>query len=192
MTSVAMKGPDFGELQGGLGRGSADGGASEAHGSLCGLLCAGAADLPEAWIRDTLADAGDYHFGGNDDARTALEALHAGTVEALDGGALDFQLLLPDDAAPLAERAAALASWCNAFLYGLSVRGLRPMQELPDELREILADFSEIGRAGVAEEETQEEGESAYVELVEYVRVAVQIVYEECRAPPAGYHGDPH
>jgi uncharacterized protein YgfB (UPF0149 family) len=60
------------------------------------------------------------------------------------------------------------------------------MEELPDELREILADFSEIGRAGVAEEEAEEVGESAYAELVEYVRVGVQIVFDECRAPRQG------
>jgi len=41
------------------------------------------------------------------------------------------------------------------------------------------------GRAGVAEEEAQEVGESAYAELVEYVRVAAQIVFDECRAPVA-------
>jgi uncharacterized protein len=68
----------------------------------------------------------------------------------------------------------------------LAVRGLRPMEELPDELREILSDLSEIGRAGVAEEEAEEAGESALLELIEYVRVAVQIVHDECMAPPEG------
>ena len=178
-----MNMPDYGELQAALGGGPTGSAVSEAHGTLCGLLCAGVEDLPEAWIHNTLADAEDYSFGGPEDARSQLEALHEATASALGGGQMAFRMLLPADEAPLEDRAAALAAWCNAFLFGLAVRGLKPMEELPDELREILGDFSEIGRAGVAEEEAVEAGESAYMELVEYVRVAVQIVYDECRAP---------
>lgn len=175
--------PYYHELQHALGAPAAGSLAAEAHGTLCGLLCAGADDVPEAWIHNTLADVEDYSFGGPEDARGLLEALHAATLAALESGQMGFELLLPDDDTPLEERAAALAAWCNAFLYGLAMRGLRPMEELPDELREILGDFSEIGRAGVAEEEAEEVGESAYAELVEYVRVGVQIVFDECRAP---------
>lgn len=175
--------PHYDELQQALGAPAAGSLAAETHGTLCGLLCAGAEDMPEAWIHNTLADVEDYSFGGSQDARGLLEALHAATLAALENGQMAFELLLPDDETELEARAAALAAWCNAFLYGLAMRGLRPMEELPDELREILADFSEIGRAGVAEEEAEEVGESAYVELLEYVRVGVQIVFDECRAP---------
>jgi uncharacterized protein YgfB (UPF0149 family) len=175
--------PYYGELQAALGAAASGSMAAEAHGTLCGLLCAGAEDVPEAWIHNTLADVEEYSFGAAGDARALLETLHQSTVAALAGDQMGFELLLPDDDAGLDDRAAALAAWCNAFLYGLAMRGLRPMEELPDELREILADFSEIGRAGVAEEEAEEVGESAYAELVEYVRVGVQIVFDECRAP---------
>lgn len=175
--------PDYDSLQGALGGGPDGHAAAEAHGSLCGLLCAGVQDVPEAWIQNTLADAEDYQFGGRDDARALLDALHAATVAALTAGDMGFQLLLPDDETSLEDRAAALAAWCSGFLYGLAVRGLRPMAELPDELREILSDFAEIGRAGVAEEEAEEAGEGAFAELVEYVRVATQIVYDECHGP---------
>lgn len=184
--------PYYGELQAALGAAPSGSLAAEAHGTLCGLLCAGAEDVPEAWLHNTLADVESYSFGSPGDARSLLEAAHEATVGRLEGDQMGFELLLPDDDVALEDRAAALAAWCNAFLYGLAMRGLRPMEELPDELREILADFSEIGRAGVAEEEAEEVGESAYAELVEYVRVGVQIVYDECRAPrqaePAARH----
>lgn len=182
-----MKFPDYGELQAALGGPETGNAAAEAHGTLCGLLCAGVDDVPESWIQNTLADAEEYSFGGRADARSLLQALHEATVAVLAGDDMAFRLLLPPDDAPIEERAGGLASWCNGFLYGLALRGLRPMEELPDELREILSDFSEIGRAGVAEEEVEEAGEAAFVELVEYVRVAVQIVHDECRTPP-GYH----
>lgn len=177
--------PDYDELQAALGASGSDPVAAEAHGTACGLLASGADDLPEAWIQNTLADAGEQGADVGEEARRLLQALYEESVAALHGADMSFQLLLPAEEAPIEARAAALAAWCNGFLYGLAMRGLRPMEELPDELREILADFSEIGRAGVAEEEAQEAGESAYAELVEYVRVAVQIVFDECRAPSA-------
>ena len=180
-----MKMPDYHELQAALGAGAGDSAAAEAHGTLCGLLCTDSEDVPEAWIQNTLADAEGYSFGGSDDAGSMLQRLYQSTRAVLESGEMSFQLLLPGDDAAIEARAGGLAAWCNGFLYGLAVRGLRPMEELPDELREILSDFSEIGRAGVAEEEAEEAGESAYVELVEYVRVAVQIVFDECRAPDA-------
>lgn len=179
--------PDYGELQAALGAEEYGADAAEAHGTLCGLLCAAAADLPESWIHNTLVDAEEYSFGGRADARSLLEALHDATRAALRGGAMTFQLLLPRDEVRIEDRAAALAAWCNGFLYGLAMRGLSPVGELPEALREILTDFSEIGRAGVAEEEVEEAGEAALTELIEYVRVAAQLVYDECR-PPAGYH----
>jgi uncharacterized protein len=180
-----MSMPGYAELQvalGGLGDGPA---AAEAHGTLCGLLCAGVSNLPEGWIHDTLADAEEYSFGGRDDARSMLESLYGSTAAALAEDGMTFHLLLPGDEAGLGERAAALGAWCGGFLFGLAVRGLKPVAELPQELQEILSDLSEISRAGVAEEEAEEEGEAAYAELVEYVRVAVQIVFESGRGAHA-------
>lgn len=182
-----MKLPDYGDLQDKLGAEPSKDDVAEAHGTLCGLLCAGVEDLAETWIHNTLVDAEEYSFGGRDDARAALEALHDATAAALKGGEMSFRLLLPDDDIAIEARAAALAAWCNGFLYGLAIHGLQPMEKLPEELRELLGDFSEIGRAGVAAEEADEEGEQALVELIEYVRVGVQLVYDECR-PRAGYH----
>lgn len=182
-----MKLPNYEEVQAALGDAPNGAATAEAHGTLCGLLCASVEALAETWIHNTLVDAEEYSFGGGGDARSLLEALHAATGAALEGSDMDFRMMLPDEDASLEERAVALAAWCSGFVYGLAMHGLRPMDELPEELREILTDFSEIGRAGVAEEEVGEAGENALAELVEYVRVGAQLVYDECR-PPAGYH----
>ncbi len=182
-----MSAPDYARLQAVLGTGGAEARAAEAHGTLCGLLCAGAGDLPETWINNTLADSAEGELPG-EEAAQALAALYRSTGEAISGDQMAFQPLLPADDRPLGERAEALAAWCQGFLYGLAVRGLKPVEELPDELREILADFSEISRAAFTREETEEQGEEAYAELVEYVRVAVQLFFDSCTAPgsPAG------
>lgn len=48
-----------------------------------------------------------------------------------------------------------------------------------DTAREIIGDFAEIARATVSQAETEPEGEAAYAELVEFVRVSVQLMFEE-------------
>jgi len=174
--------PDYVELQAGLGAGGDEERPAEAHGTLCGLMCAGSGDLPESWIQNTLADSAEG-AGVAPEAHDQLERLYTSTLEAMGGDQMDFALLLPDDGQPLAERARALAAWCQGFLYGLAVRGLRPVEELPEELREILGDLSEISRAAFTVEETEEQGEEAYAELVEYVRVAVQLFFDSCTTP---------
>jgi uncharacterized protein len=50
---------------------------------------------------------------------------------------------------------------------------------LPGEAGEVVRDFAEITRAGVDADEEQESNESAYAELVEFVRVGVQLLFEE-------------
>jgi hypothetical protein len=50
---------------------------------------------------------------------------------------------------------------------------------LPGEVGEIVRDLSEITRVGVDTDQNSEQNESAYAELVEFVRVGVQLVFEE-------------
>ena len=51
---------------------------------------------------------------------------------------------------------------------------------------EIIQDFSEITRAAVTHEETEIEAEAAFTELVEYVRVCVQLIYEDLHGMRSG------
>lgn len=181
-----MTGPAYQDIEDSLG-GAAS--AAEAHGTLCGLLCIAADDLPMSWVSNTVADAteGGFTIPAAGD-QSVLLALYAGTSEALAGDSMAFAPLLPSDDETLSVRAEALGSWCQGYLYGLAVRGLKGFEELPEEVREILGDLVQIARAGVDEEdgdEDNEEGEAAYVELVEFVRVGVQIVFDQL-VPPAG------
>jgi len=47
---------------------------------------------------------------------------------------------------------------------------------------EVVRDFDELTRVGVGAGESEEENESAYTELVEFVRVGAQLVFEELEA----------
>jgi uncharacterized protein YgfB (UPF0149 family) len=98
---------------------------------------------------------------------------------------MTFQPLLPDDAEPLVQRVDGLAQWCQGFNHGLFVAAR--IGDAEAELRsgntaEIVCDFADMAQVAVGDEEPDAEGEAAYVELVEYVRVSVQLVYEEFTA----------
>jgi hypothetical protein len=156
--------------------------AAEAHGAFCGRACLGGANAIRAWVGGVLEQA----TGGDvlHQKRTGkLESLAANTLLSLEAGELGFRLLLPDDNEPLSTRTAALADWCHGFMQGLVVAGGADQGPQGDALEsavisEILGDFTEITKAG-ASYESGEEGEQAFTELVEYVRVSVQLVYDE-------------
>lgn len=158
--------------------------AAEAHGTLCGLLCVAADDLPDSWLNNTFADAGQDPSEIAEADRLCLMKLFGDTVTVLGGTDFEVWLLLPDDETSLTLRADALGRWCQGFLYGLAVRGLKDFEQLPDDMREILDDLSQIAEAEFADGEGEEEGEHAYANLVEYVRVGVQLIYDELNPPP--------
>ena len=103
---------------------------------------------------------------------------------------MSFVMLLPSDDEELEQRTAELAKWCQGFMHGLSVAGADdPLAvALMDSgiMQEILYDFSEITRATVAPGEHDIEDEAAYMELVEFVRASVQLLFEETVALRSG------
>ena len=148
--------------------------AAEAHGCLCGALCLRPDYSLAEWLDEILPQPADA-AAANEPFVTVFEE----TVGALARPAMEFEPLLPDDAADLDERAAALAAWCQGFLYGFGASGTAARTTLPDTVAEVLGDLAQISQAGAVGAEEAEVEEEAYVELVEFVRAAVQVVYEE-------------
>lgn len=154
---------------------------AEAHGSLAGALCASEGYGLTDWLAEILPE--DAAQGP---APGWLRQLYDETRSALGGAQMQFDLLMPDDDEPIELRAAALTSWCNGFVYGLGTGGAADPERLPGDAGEIVRDLAEITRAGVDEREGEEANEAALAELVEFVRVGVQVVFEELgelRAP---------
>ena len=157
--------------------------AAEAHGTLTGCLCAAIGYRFEDWLLEILPEGRAHPL-----ATAALREVYLETSGALQGAEMDFDLLLPEDEASLDTRTVALAQWCQGFLYGLGGGALQDASGLPGEVGEIVRDLSEITRVGVDIGQSQESNESAYAELVEFVRVGVQLLFEElavARAPSA-------
>ncbi len=147
--------------------------ASESHGNLIGLYSAKPESAINEWLVALTKDAGvDSAIIS---AELGEEAQRLVTV--LNAGDLSFKLMLPDDDSSLSERVEALAHWCQGYLYGLAQGGVVKFDGLPGDCAEILQDFSELTKARTEDE--SESGERDFFELSEYVRVGVQLVYEE-------------
>ena len=155
---------------------------AEAHGVLAGALCAAATYSIEDWLAEVLPE-GEVEPG----AGSALQELFDQTRVALFGHDMRLALLIPGDEQPIEQRTAALCQWCTGFLYGLAGQGAADPERLPGDAGEVVRDIGEITRAGVDGADAAEENEAAFSELVEFVRVGVQLVYEELdarRRPP--------
>lgn len=164
---------------------------AEAHGSLCGLACVLGADAQSSWLADTLATAEEADLPdeaavagppGVEEAAELLSVLAATSTKALEAGDMSFQPLLPADDESLEQRTIALAAWCQGFNYGLALAmriGDADKAVQHDAIAEIVRDFAELAQLGYTEDEIEGEGEVAWAELVEYVRVSVQLVFEE-------------
>jgi uncharacterized protein YgfB (UPF0149 family) len=148
--------------------------AAEAHGTLSGALCAAVPYTLDDWLAEILPE-GRAPAAAAESLREVFDA----TANALRGRQMDFQPLLPDDEDSLAARTAALGEWCQGFLYGLGTGHLQNLDGTGDEVGEILRDFTEITHVDVDPQDSEDSNEEAYAELVEFVRVGVQLLFEQ-------------
>ncbi len=87
-----------------------------------------------------------------------------------------------------------MARWCEGFLHGLvsAQHGTALRDRLAAEpLADIIRDMLQITRAEVDYDTDIETNEAAYAELVEYLRVAAQLTYEELSDLRRGAGEDP-
>lgn len=145
----------------------------ELHGALCGWLAGGGAN-ERGWLAPVFADP-DLPAP---QAGSALDRLREATAAQLADRSFEFELLLPDADASLAERSGALFDWCRGFVgaFGLA-SGANPA--LSDESREALADLAKLA-AAQPQDDGDEEDEEALVEIEEFVRVAALLLHGDC------------
>jgi len=150
--------------------------ASQSHGLLCSKLSVAGIDGGMAWFNQIME--GSQSAGG--EITELLEALFAETHRQLSERQSEFAPLLPDENESLAVIAGGLAEWSEGFLHGLvsNVDNESLKAKLAAEpVSDIIKDLLEITRASVDDDD--EADDEALVELVEYLRVAAQLVYEE-------------
>ncbi len=173
-----MSKPSFDALAATLASIGALGEPAELHGELCAMACVLGSAAGSPWVNQLVAGAKSAQ-SDKLAATGELDDFANFTLSALEEGDMSLALMLPDDEESLEMRADALGHWCQGFMHGLGASAPSESVLERGNLSEIIADFSEITRAGFAPDETQEEAEAAYAELVEFVRVSTQLVYEE-------------
>lgn len=143
--------------------------AAEYHGILTGMLC---------WGDEVSAGLGLNE--GTAITASDLDDLARATLASLEDPDMSFTPLLPEDSVSIDDRAQALGQWSSGLLYGLaSKQGFKP-EQASEPVREAIEDLSAISRAGSDAEEGDVE-ETAYAELVEYVRIVAQVIYLDLR-----------
>lgn len=150
---------------------------AELHGLLLGRSCAGAGFDVEPWLADAAELLG---APAQENTRQALIGLQEMVKGELSGDDIAIVLLLPNDDAPLAERTMALGQWCQSFLTGFGLTA--GDRALSREAMEVLQDMAAIAQIQDSLEES-EDGESDYMEVMEYLRVAPLLLFTECAKP---------
>ncbi len=179
--------PDIPQLEDLLFNVDAALGATESHGALCGMLCAQGATEASQWMLYVLGEHEETSKLLQQTGKKLLQ-IHQISVEQMNDTDAEFELMLPDDDEQLESRVEALGIWCQGFVYGLAVGGITEDTVLPEDSKELIRDILEISRAGyvadneaeiATDEENTEEDEVAFMEVSEYVRMGVLLIYEE-------------
>ena len=168
---------DFEEIANHMVEQGVESSPSTVHGCLCGLLAAGAPSEAEVCL-----DALDQALGLSVHGELAEQVmqLYTVTAAALLDDEFDFYPLLPDDEVDIAERTGEMAAWCKGFLAGfahVSVGAEKSPPALSEDSGEILKDFAKISQAVIDDQDSEEELENSYMELVEYLRFAALNVF---------------
>ncbi len=172
--------PDYGQLTAALSLTGISISASEVHGIICGVIC-------NQLKTGRVTDVCELILVGTDVERAKqtlcgpLLVLHTVTSTSLHEGEVGFTLLLPDDSHSLIQRTDALADWCHGFTVGLLHNGAITIDQLPTDSEEIARDIMDISGVEV-DAENLERDEWALNEVQEYVRIGVQVIYEELLA----------
>ena len=151
-------------------------GASEAHGLLTGLACRGISTT-EIGNRMHL-----FQFSSGEDT-SVLEGLFELILRDLESNSPTFNLLLGGDEEHIVVRVDEIASWCGGFVQGFCHDGDSAISEQSAEVQEIIQDIMDICGMEVDLSDSMshdlEEEEKAFSEVEEYLRIGVQIIFDE-------------
>ncbi len=155
--------------------------AAQTHGLLSSRLAvAGTRGVPESLGQ--VLEGSDSAVALRKECEDMLATLWQSTHKAFSERLSAFEPLLPDNNDAVVTRTEALAHWCEGYLHGLvSAEHDAAIKDrlAAEPLADIIKDMLQITRAtadGVADDESDDD---AYIEIVEYLRVAAQLFYEE-------------
>lgn len=157
---------------------------SELHGLLCGSACHGGLSPDQEWMDVLLAETPSQIF---EQVELFVRQLFSVSVHQLASTDFDFQLLLlsenntdEEEKVELLPQLAALGNWCEGFLLGMELGQRNQRKKYNDQVKEALEDIAQASKVYLKAVNSKELlAESALLECVEHVRVAVMLVYAE-------------
>lgn len=167
--------PSFQDLNQALSETSLKLHASQVHGLISGMIC-GNPDPNAAWEELVTGEK-----DSSEKTHRLLQSLFEISASQLDEFLFEFDLLMPADAEGLPIRAEALTLWCQGYLTGLKLAKVQMINRQPGEMTEAINDLIEIAKMNYEEVVANEEDEEAYIELIEYVRMTVILIYQNLR-----------
>ncbi len=153
---------------------------SEIQGMCLGIICTGRSKDMAYWqmqIEKTIL--GEELSSLPHDCRQLLEKLLKISFQDLTHPMLQLSLLLPDDDMPMDIRLKAISDWCKGFIFGLGLGSPEPAIWSQPNVKEALEDIAQIQKIDTQPEDSNE-SEKDYVELVEYLKIATILIFEEC------------
>ncbi|MBW9265324.1 MAG: UPF0149 family protein [Candidatus Thiodiazotropha sp. (ex. Lucinisca nassula)] len=180
--------PDYSRLVGALSSIGLDLGASEIHGVICGLVCAGTIQSHIDWMTALFEDWPQEDLLARE-AREMIGELYYISRDQIGNDDLTFMPYLPDDTQPITARAKALSEWCEGYLYGLGMSGITD-QQLEGDAREALQDITHFTRLDYELLESGEATEQAYAELQEFLKVVTLLIWGDLAKVRELDHGE--
>jgi uncharacterized protein YgfB (UPF0149 family) len=148
------------------------------HGAICGVLVSGEGVWEADYCMAAISQALDIEIRG--ELAGSSQRLIAESKRALADENCQFHLFLPDDEDEIAVRVQSLADWCQGFLAAYTLALTETDGEgLGEEVAEILRDVSVIAKVGYQDEDDDEEAESSYFEIGEYLRFAMLNLFQD-------------
>jgi hypothetical protein len=148
---------------------------AEVHGLLCGHIAGTSGEMSPALQKLILGKSKNAEY------KAELQQLYEMSYHAMSEFSFEFTLLLPDDGSNINTRTEALGLWCQGFLTGLQQANV-PLQNREDsDVTETINDFLEISQVNYGNIADDDEDETAWFELVEYVRLGVLLIFNDLK-----------
>lgn len=149
------------------------------HGIMLGVLCTGEEDPVYAWqeIKTEVLPLGNL----SEESDAIFLALLTKSLEDLKDLGEGVNPLLVGEENNISDRLASLSEWCEGFLQGINIGiGLAKILIPLETFTEVLEDFASIKDVEI-DEESNEENEKSYQELLEFIRVGALLIHAECQ-----------
>jgi len=152
--------------------------AAEVHGIACGLLAGNSSADKIKWVQELVPELDSQNVLQKDAIRD-MGRLFDDARSGLQDSELRFELFLPEDDSHLSTRMEALQDWCQGFVLGMTMAGVKDYSKLPEDSKDLMEDFVNIGTSGEFDLDDEQESEIAFTDVSQYVRVGALLINEE-------------